>query len=316
MKRKVVIAGAGAVGATFAYALARDGSADEIVLNDAQRERAEGQALDLAHGLPFMPPVTIRDGSARDYSDAQIIVITAGGRQKAGQSRLDLLQKNSDIIRSIVDEITAAGSKAVLVVVTNPVDVLTRVALERTGWDRKRIMGSGTVLDTARFRYLIGHHCGVDTRNVHAYILGEHGDSEFAAWSRTHIGGVVMDKYCVMCGKCADWRRTREGIAGKVRESAYHIIDYKGATSYAIGLALVRIVNAILRNEHSVLTVSVRLQGEFGLKDVCLGVPCILSGDGVEAIMGGELSGDEQEHLNRSAGVLQKAWGDLQSGSK
>jgi L-lactate dehydrogenase len=311
MKRKVVIVGAGAVGSTFAYALAQDGAADQIVLTDTQRDLAEGQVLDLAHGLPFLPPVTFRAGSAGDYADAQVIVVTAGAKQKPGESRLDLLQRNAAIMDSIVSDICEQDSRAIMIMVANPVDVLTRVALDRSGWPRNRVMGSGTVLDAARFRYLLSQHCGVDARNVHAYILGEHGDSEIAPWSLTHIAGMPMREYCAVCGKCEDRKDVREGIADQVRKSAYHIIDYKGATNFAIGLALVRIVRAILRNEHSVLTVSAMLTGEFGIKDVCLGVPCVISDDGIERIVQGKLAEDEMDGLRRSATVLQEAWTNL-----
>ena len=194
--RKVVIVGAGAVGSTFAYALAQKGLADQICLIDANPDFAEGQALDLAHGLPFYPSVQIRAGDSRDYADAQVIVITAGAKQAPGESRLNLLQKNAAIVEAIVDEIVAQKSQAVLLLASNPVDILTHVALKRSGWPKNRVIGSGTVLDSARFRYLISQHCKVDVGNVHAYILGEHGDSEVAAWSMTHVAGVPMDNYC------------------------------------------------------------------------------------------------------------------------
>lgn len=311
LKRKVVIVGAGAVGSSFAYALAREGAAEEIVLSDINRQLAEGEILDLAHGLPFLPPVTFRAGSSEDYADAQVIVITAGAKQKPGQSRLDLMQENAKIIEHIMTDITSRDSPAIVIVVANPVDILARVALQVSGWPRERIMGSGTVLDTARFRYMLSDHCGVDPRNVHGYILGEHGDSEIAPWSLTHIAGMPMDEYCAICRKCEDWHKTRRDLVERVRQSAYHIIDYKGATNYAIGLALVRIVGAILRNEHSVLTVSVLLDGEYGLNNVCLGVPCMISAQGVERVIHGKLTDDEQKGLEHSAEALNNAWKQL-----
>lgn len=236
--RKVVIVGAGSVGSTFAYALAQKGLADEISLLDINGEIAEGQVLDLAHGLPYYPPVSIRVGREEDYAEAQVIVLTAGAKQKPGESRLVLLQKNAAIIEETVDRIVAQKSRAVLVIATNPVDVLTYVALKRSGWTRNRVIGSGTVLDSARFRYLLSQRCNVDVSSVHAYILGEHGDSEFAAWSMTNIGGVPIDEYCPFCGKCENWEQERDQIAKQVKESAYHIINYKGATYFAIGMAL------------------------------------------------------------------------------
>jgi L-lactate dehydrogenase len=311
MKRKVVIVGAGAVGSTYAYALAQDGSADEIVLIDQQQDLAKGQALDLAHGLPFLPPITIRAGEESDYRDAQLIVITAGAKQKSGESRLDLQQRNAQIIEQIVDQITAQNSDAILIMVANPVDVLTRVALERSKWPRERIFGSGTVLDSSRFRYLLSRHCGVSSHNVHGYVLGEHGDSEMVPWSLTHIAGVPMDDYCVLCGRCDDWNQERADLVEAVRKSAYHIIDYKGATSFAVGLALVSISRAVLRNERSILTVSVQLHGEYSLEGVCLSVPCLISDQGIERVVEGRLTEEETARFKKSAATLNKAWQQL-----
>ncbi|MCX7848374.1 MAG: L-lactate dehydrogenase [bacterium] len=310
-QRKVVIVGAGAVGATFAYALAQSGLAEEIVLVDRNEGLALGQALDLAHGYPFFPPVVIRAGTSADYADAQVIVIAAGAKQNPGESRLNLLQRNALIVRSIMHELVAQAAQGIVIMVSNPVDVLTRVALDVTGWPARRIIGSGTVLDSARFRYLLSQHCGVDVRNVHAYIIGEHGDSEVAAWSMTHIAGVPIDTYCNACRKCARWAEEREAIVRAVRESAYHIIGYKGATHFGVGMALVRIVEAILRNERSVLTVSTRLHGEYGLRDVCLSVPVIVAREGVERVIEGPLRDEELAGLRASAELLEKAYAEL-----
>lgn len=304
--RKVVIVGSGDVGASFAYALLQSGTAECIVLIDVRREQAEGQALDLAHGLCFVPTTVVRAGSFDDYADAAVIVITAGSKQKPGESRLNLLKRNALILGQILDEITAQESQAVVVVATNPVDLLTYAALKRTGWPRNRIMGTGTVLDSARFRQLLSTHCGVDVRNVHAYILGEHGDSEVPAWSMTHLAGMSMDDFCPACHKCDNWSQERNRIVAEVRDSAYHIIDAKGSTCYAIGLALVRIVGAVLRNEHSVLTVSTLLDGEYGLKDLCLSVPCIVSQSGIERIIVGKLADEELLALHTSASVIKE----------
>jgi L-lactate dehydrogenase len=302
--RKVVIVGAGAVGSTFAYALAQKGLAEQIILIDANQDFAQGQALDLAHGLPYYPSVQIRVGHEQDYADAQVIVITAGAKQAPGETRLALVKKNSAIIESIVDEIVAQGSQAVILVASNPVDILTYVALKRSGLPKARVIGSGTVLDSARFRYLLSQHCGVDVGNVHAYFLGEHGDSEFPAWSMTHIAGVAIDDYCPLCNKCHAWQYEREKIAQTVKESAYHIINYKGATYFAIGMALVRIVGTILQDQRSVLPVSTFLEGEFGLRDVCLGVPCVVGQGGVKQIIDAPLLPDEKTALSRSASIL------------
>lgn len=309
--RKVAIVGAGDVGATFAFSLAQSGLADEIALIDLNEKLLAGQVLDLSHGLPYYPPVSIYEGTQEDYADAQAIVITAGASQRPGESRLGLLQRNARIMESIIDDIVEQESKAVVIVVANPVDILTRVALDRSGWDRNRIIGSGTVLDSARFRYLISKYCGVGVHNVHAYILGEHGDSEFAAWSLTNIGGIPVDTFCMENGTKEKWSEEKTRIEEQVRRSAYHVIDYKGSTYFAVGLALVRIIGAILRNQSSVLTISTLLQGEYGQDGVCISVPCLIDGDGVKRIIKAELPEMEAEALSRSAEVLRKAYGKL-----
>jgi L-lactate dehydrogenase len=310
--RKVVIVGAGAVGATFAYTLAQSGLADEIGLLDANHELAMGQVLDLAHGQAFFPSVYIHEARNVDYADAHLIFITAGSKQRPGESRLALLQRNTKIIQDIMDEIVRQNSPAIVLVVSNPVDILTYVAWKRSGWARGRVIGSGTVLDSARFRYLLSQHCGVDVHNVHAYILGEHGDSEVAAWSMTNMAGVPIEEFCPVCGKCDDWAVTRDSIAKEVRNSAYHIIDYKGATNFAVGLALTRITEAILRNQNSVFTVSAVLEGEYDLNGLSLGVPCILSQKGVERILQVNLPPEEQNALAKSAAILKELIAQLE----
>jgi len=306
-KRKVVVVGAGAVGATYCYALAQSGLADEIVIIDKNEELAKGQVSDLVHGQPFFPTVSIRQGDKNDYTDANLVVITAGSAQKPGETRLDLLRKNAAIVGSIAQDVASAESRAVMLIVTNPVDVLTYVALKKSGWDRSRVIGSGTVLDSARFRHFLAQHCGVDVHNVHAYILGEHGDSELAAWSMTHIAGIPINEYCPVCNGCSNWKSEREKIEKQVRESAYHIINAKGSTHYAVGLAMVKITASILRKQKSVLTVSALLEGEFGLNDVCLSIPCIVSDRGIEKIINNPLPDTERAQLENSAGVLKKA---------
>jgi L-lactate dehydrogenase len=306
-QRKVVIVGAGAVGSTFAYALAQSGLPDEIVIIDKNEDLARGQVLDLAHGEPFFPAVTIRHGNFSDSTDAQVIVITAGAAQQPGESRLQLLQKNATIVQSIVGEVVGQNFTGVMLIVTNPVDVMTHVALQSSGYERHRVLGSGTVLDSARLQHLLSTFCAVDVHSVHAFILGEHGDSEFAAWSMTHVGGMPIDNFCPSCGRCEDWKTKREVIEQQVRDSAYHIIEYKGATCFAVGLALVRITGAVLRGENSVLTVSTKLEGEFGLHDVCLSVPCIVSRRGVQRIIAAKLPEGEMTALSASATILKEA---------
>jgi L-lactate dehydrogenase len=310
--RKVVIIGAGAVGSTFGYTLMQSGLAREIVLIDIDKERAEGEAMDLNHGLFFAPPVDIRAGDYDECADAALIVVTAGAKQQPGESRLDLVQRNVMICKQIVAEITARTSDAVIIMVTNPVDILTYVAQEISGWPQNRIIGSGTVLDSARFRYLLSSHCRVDPRNVHAYVIGEHGDSEVACWSMTHIAGVPMRQFCRLTCKrqCSD--EERAGIFEQVRDSAYHVIESKGATYYGISMALERIAGAVLRDENSVLTVSLRADGHYGLEGVCLSLPAVVNRNGVERVIHAALPDRESEGLEKSADVLKGIIAEVQ----
>ena len=311
LQRKVVIVGAGAVGATYCYALAQSGLADEIVLTDKNEDLMKGQVLDLGHGQSFFPTVSIRSGNIDDCADAQIVVITAGAAQKPGETRLELIKKNAAIVGTIAADIAKSGCNGIMLIVSNPVDVLTYVALKQSGWEKGRVIGSGTVLDSSRFRYLISKHCNVDVHNVHAYILGEHGDSEFAAWSMTNIAGINIDDYCPICGKCSGWKKQRQLIEQQIRDSAYHIINYKGSTQFAVGLALVRITGAILRSQNSILSVSTLVESDFGIKDVCLSVPCMVTDKGVERIIESPLTADELISMSHSADVLRKALDSL-----
>jgi L-lactate dehydrogenase len=303
--KKVVVVGAGSVGTAYIYALLPSGVAEEIVLVDLDAKRAEGEVMDLSHGLPFIPPVSIKHGDYSDCTGADLIVVTAGAKQAPGQSRLELIKKNASIVKTICKEISKYDCPGVLVMVTNPVDPLTYVALKELGWPRERVIGSGTVLDSARFKYLLSSHCKVDARNVHAYILGEHGDSEVPAWSMTHIAGVQLEEYCRICKMC-DYKKHHREIADEVRNSAYHIIDYKGSTFYGIGLSLVRISQTILRDEHSILTVSSLLEGEYGIDDVCLSIPCVVDSGGISKVIDVELTKEESEGLNASAQEIRK----------
>jgi L-lactate dehydrogenase len=310
--RKVCIIGAGNVGSTFAYTLMQSGLAREIVLIDIDEERAQGEAMDLNHGLFFAPPVAIRPGDYDEIADAALVVVTAGAKQKPAESRLDLVQRNVAICRQIMGEITSRTDDTVILMVTNPVDVLTYVAQELSGWPHGRILGSGTVLDSARFRYLLSDHCQVDPRNVHAYIIGEHGDSEVGVWSMTHIAGVRLAHYCThICSRgCSD--EDRAAILAEVRDSAYHVIESKGATYYGVSMALERITSAILRDENSVLTVSLRAEGHHGLGEVCLSLPAIVNRDGVHRVIEASLSHDELDALRRSADVLKKTIAEIE----
>lgn len=308
-RRKVAIVGAGQVGATFAFALMMSGLASSIPLIDVVPERAEGHVMDLNHGLSFVQPSKIYVGDYSDCQDANIVVVTAGASQKPGETRLDLVRKNTDIFKSIVPQIVQYNPR-ILLIVSNPVDVLTYVALKISDYPMNRVIGSGTVLDSARFRYLLSRHCEVDPRNVHAYIIGEHGDSEVPVWSKVNIAGVSFLQYCPVCQKQCP-QDEREEIFNQVKNAAYEIIKRKGATYYAISLALVRIVASILRDENSVLTVSTLVDDYYDISDVCLSVPCVLNRNGISKILKIGLDDAETKKLQNSARVLKSVIKDL-----
>lgn len=300
--RKVAIIGAGQVGATFAFTLMESGLANSIALIDVNSELAEGHAMDLQHGRAFVPPVDIRAGDYSACQNADIVVVTAGAGQKPGETRLDLVQKNTEIFREMIPKITQYDPN-VLLIVTNPVDILTYATLQFSGYPVHRVIGSGTVLDTSRFRSLLSQHCEVDARNVHAYVIGEHGDSEVAVWSQANIGGIAFDAYCPTCQKqCPP--EEKEGLFQRVKEAAYDIIQRKGSTNFAVSLALLRIVGSILRDERSVLTVSTLLDGAYGLHDVCLSVPALLNRNGVSKTLALPLNDTERQQLQHSADTL------------
>jgi len=309
-RRKVGIIGAGTVGTTFAYSMQIHGVAGEIVLVNRTRERAEAEVMDLNHGLFFTPPCEIRAGSYADCSGAEIVVITAGAKQKPGQTRMDLVRDNIEIYRQMVPQILEHAPETILMVVTNPVDVLTYAALKLSGLPRKRVMGSGTVLDSARFRYLLSKRFQIDPHNVHAYVLGEHGDSEVAVWSMTNVAGMQIDDYCALCGEQFD-EADKKNIVDQVRDSAYHIIEGKGATNYAVGLALTKIVTSILRDESGVFTVSALLAGEFGIEDVCLGAPAIVNSTGAARVLYADLAEPESAALRQSAELVKNVLHDV-----
>ncbi|MFO7965859.1 MAG: L-lactate dehydrogenase [Desulfobacterales bacterium] len=278
-KRKVVVVGTGEVGATLCFALLISGLASDIVLIDKDFERAEGHAMDLNHGLSFVQPTRIFAGNYPDCRDADVVIVTAGAAQKKGETRLDLVRKNTEIFRDIIPK-TTEYDPGIILIVSNPVDILTYAAYKFSGYPMNRVIGSGTTLDTARFRFLLSRHCRVDPRNVHAYIIGEHGDSEVPVWSQVNIAGVPLRDYCPVCSRNCGPEEQNE-IFQQVKHSAYEIINRKGYTNFAIALALVRILNSILRDENSVLTVSSLIDNYYGVKDVCLSIPCILNVNGV-----------------------------------
>lgn len=311
MKRqgsKVAVLGAGNVGSTFAFSLMLTGLVREIVVIDRNEIKAMGECMDLNHGLSFTHPTKIYSAGYEGSKDADIVVLTAGAKQKKGQTRIDLVQENTEIFKEIIPKITVHASNAIFLVVSNPIDILTYVTLKISGFPAQRVLGSGTVLDTSRLRYLISEHCGVDPRNVHAYIIGEHGDTELAVWSNANIAGMALSKYCPMCNdhsQC-DSKKELTEIFEEVKDSAYKIIEAKGATYYAVALALVRIVGAILRDENSVLPVSTLINDYYGVNDVCLSLPCLVNRNGVEKVLSLELSPQEQERFKYSADSLKK----------
>lgn len=300
---KICIVGAGQVGSTFAYALLIRGLASEIVLIDINRDLAEGQAQDLSHGLPYVHPTRIYAGSYADCADADIVVITAGAAQKPGESRLDLTYRNVEIFRSLIPEIAQYNRHSIFIIVSNPVDVLTYATIKFSGYAPNRVIGTGTTLDSARFRFLLSQHCGVDPRNVHAYIIGEHGDSEVPVWSLVHISGVQLDQFCQKCTRGCSMEM-KQRIFEEVRSAAYHLIEKKGATYHAIGLATLTMVESIVRDQNSILTISSYLENYLGLSDICLSVPTIISRQGVVSQIELPLSSEELDGLHRSAQVI------------
>ncbi|GLG90576.1 L-lactate dehydrogenase [Sellimonas catena] len=303
--RKAAIIGCGFVGASSAFSLVHKGLFSELVLIDANHAKAEGEAMDLSHGRPFTSPMKIYAGSYDDISDCSLIIITAGANQKPGETRLDLVHKNVAIFKSIIPEITKRNFEGILLIVANPVDILTYAALKISGYPKERVLGSGTVLDSARFRYLLSEHLNVDSRSVHAYIIGEHGDSELAVWSSANVSGIGINDFCELRGHY-EHDEAMDRIYRTVRDSAYEIIERKGTTYYGVAMAVSRIAESIIRNEHSVLPVSSLMEGEYGLTDLCISVPTIVSAKGAEQVLEIPLSQEEKEKLQKSAAELKK----------
>lgn len=301
-KQKCAVIGCGFVGASIAFSLIQEEMFSELVLIDINQTKAEGEAMDLSHGLPFVHPMKIYAGTYADLADCFLIIITAGAGQRPGETRLELVRKNVEIFRDMIPQITAITQDARLLIVSNPVDVMTYAAWKLSGYPPEHVIGSGTVLDTARLKYLLGAHLGVDSRSVHAFIIGEHGDSELAVWSSANISGVDLDSFCDICGACDG--ETLHRLYEDVRTSAYKVIEKKGATYYAIALAVTRIARAIVREEHSVLPVSAYVNGHYGVSDVYFGVPSIVGAEGVEKVLDIPLDGSEQQQLEHSVQTL------------
>ncbi len=301
--RKVAVIGCGFVGSSSAFSLMQSGLFSEMVLIDADTKRAEGEAMDISHGISFARPMQIYAGNYDDITDAAIIVITAGANQKPDETRLDLIKKNAAIMKSIVGEIKKRDFGGILLIVSNPVDILTLIALKESGYPSNRVIGSGTVLDTGRFKYLLGEHLDVDSRSVHAFIIGEHGDSELAAWSNARIGGLKVNDFCELRGHF-NHEQSMKKIFENVRNSAYEIIERKHATYYGIAMAVKRICEAIVRNEKSILPVSSLMTGEYGLNDVVLSIPAVVDETGVQKVIPIELNDEELTKLKDSANIL------------
>ena len=313
IKRKVVLVGAGMVGMSFAYAALNQSICDELVLIDLNRERAIGEAMDLNHGLAFSnSSMKIYAGDYSDCGDADIVVICAGVNQKPGETRLQLLQRNAKVFEAIVPRVVSFGFDGIFLVATNPVDIMTRVTYELSGFNAAKVIGTGTTLDSARLRYLLGDYFEVDPRNIHAYVIGEHGDSEFVPWSQAILG--VKPVYDMLRDNSAQYKMDDlKKMSNDVRTAAYEIIKAKGATYYGIGMAICKIVRAIFHNENSIYTTSVRLRGEYGLrKDVFIGNPCIINSGGANRVLELNLIGSELDQFKKSYNILDESFNSMQ----
>ena len=273
--RKAAMIGCGFVGSASAFALMQSGLFSELVLIDANHDKAEGEAMDIAHGLPFAGQMKIYAGDYDDIVDAAVIIVTAGAAQKPGETRLDLVNKNVNIFKSIIPEIAKRNYKGILLIVANPVDILTYTAVKLSGLPENRVIGSGTVLDTARLKYALGEHLEVDSRSVHSFIIGEHGDSEIVAWSSTNVSGIPVNDFCELRGHF-NHEEAMHRIADDVKNSAYDIIEKKGATYYGIAMSVKRICECIMRDEKSILPISSMMHGEYGISDICLSMPTVV----------------------------------------
>ena len=308
--QKCAIIGAGGVGSTTAFTLVQSGLFNEIVIIDVNKNKSEGEALDIAHGIQFTNPVNIYSGDYKDLADAYLIIVTAGANQMPGETRIDLINKNASIFKKIIPSITEYNKDCILLIVSNPVDILTMLALELSGFPKERVLGSGTVLDTSRLRYLLSKKLEVDSKNIHAFIIGEHGDSELAVWSNADIAGIHIEEYCKnIFDSC---NINLEEILNEVRNSAYQIIEKKGSTFYGVAMAVKRIAQAIIRDEYSILPVSHFLNGEYGIKDVCLGIPSLICREGVKKIIPITLNEREKTYLNESANKLKEAYKSIE----
>lgn len=308
--RKAAMIGCGFVGSASAFALMQSGLFSELVLIDANHDKAEGEAMDIAHGLPFAGQMKIYAGDYDDIVDAAVIIVTAGAAQKPGETRLDLVNKNVNIFKSIIPEIAKRNYKGILLIVANPVDILTYTAVKLSGLPENRVIGSGTVLDTARLKYALGEHLEVDSRSVHSFIIGEHGDSEIVAWSSTNVSGIPVTDFCELRGHF-NHEEAMHRIADDVKNSAYDIIEKKGATYYGIAMSVKRICECIMRDEKSILPISSMMHGEYGISDICLSMPTVVGREGVETRVPIQLNEQEESALSASAEQLSKVAAQL-----
>jgi L-lactate dehydrogenase len=300
---RIAVVGCGNVGSTYAYALLLNRLSSEIVLIDANYGKAEGEAMDLNHAMPFAHPTRIWAGDYSDCAGAAITVLAAGTNQCQGETRLDLVKRNYEIWRQLIPQIVRQNPNGILLIATNPVDILTYAALKLSGLPAERVIGSGTVLDTARFRYLLSQHFRVDSRSIHAFIIGEHGDSEVPVWSLANIAGMKLEDFCRAQGMELG-ANTRQKIYEQTRDAAYSIIERKGATYYAVAAGLIAITAAILRDQNTVFSVSTLICDYYGITDVCLSLPTVLSSGGVDRLLRIELNDEERKGLERSSEIL------------
>lgn len=308
---KVTVVGTGFVGSSIAYSLASAGTVSDIVLVDVNFDRAEGEAMDIAHGDPFYKKITITAGDYQAASGSDLVIITAGTNQRPGETRMDLISRNAAIVSSVAEQIKTTCPDAIVLVVSNPVDVMTRVVQHVTGFAPERVIGSGTNLDTARLRHFLGKKFDIDSRDIHAYVLGEHGDSEFVAWSNVHIAGMNINEASdAFGGVMSDYDYI--DLANSTRNAAYEIIQRKQATYYGIAASVTRITDAILRNENAILPLSVKLSGQYGLTDVYISLPAVVGENGIVKILAPYLSEEEEGKLHSSAKLLAEAYSKLE----
>lgn len=305
--QKAVMIGCGFVGSATVFALMQSGLFSEIAMIDANKEKAEGEAMDISHGIPFAKQMRIYAGSYEDVEDAGIVIITAGANQQPGETRLDLVEKNVAIFKGIIPEITGHHFGGILLVVANPVDILTKVAQELSGYPANRVIGSGTVLDTGRLKYALSEHLQVDTKSIHAFIIGEHGDSEIVAWSSANVSGVPLDSFCELRGHFHH-EEAENDIAMQVKNSAYEIISRKRATYYGVAMAVKRICEVIVRDEGAILPVSTAMTGAYGIDGVVLSMPCVVGQNGIETQVPIVLTKEEIARLQESAKTLRETY--------